>query len=253
MKRVGLLIIGDEILAGHTQDTNTHWLAKRCTDVGLDLRRVETCTDEIADVRDSIRRFLHDVDVDYVITSGGLGPTPDDRTMQGLAEALGVELELTDANRQWMEQHVRKGHEMGYFRVAEPNEGHLKMAHLPAGTKPVPNRYGTCLGALAKHNGRTLWTLPGVPHEFQQMFDDRILPVVETTHPKHVEQVVLYTEESRFFQVLSDLERDFPAVTIGSYPQRGHIIIRASGDEATAKAAIARVKDLGAEYLQAKR
>ncbi len=250
MKRLGLLVIGDEILAGHTQDTNSHWLAKRCTQLGIELRRIETCTDEVDDVESSIRRFLHDLDVDYVITSGGLGPTPDDRTMEGLARALDVQLELTPENKQWMETHVRKGHELGYFRVAEPNEGHMKMAQLPEGSEGVPNRYGTCLGALVRHNDRILVTLPGVPREFEQMFDDRVVPLLESGPPKHVEQVVLYTEESRFFQVLTDLERDFPQVTIGSYPQKGHIIIRASGDEAQAKAAIERVKTLGAEYLR---
>ncbi len=250
MKRLALLVIGDEILAGHTQDTNSHWLAKRCKELGIALRRIETCTDDMPDVVDSIRRMLEDVDVDYVVTSGGLGPTPDDRTMEGLAKALGVDLELTDANWEWMVERVRFGHELGYFKHQEPNDGMRKMALLPQGAEAMPNGLGTCLGAIVRHRGRLLFTLPGVPREFERMFDESVLPLLEVSDPPHVAEQRLYTEESRFFQVLERLEKEFPDVAIGSYPQRGSILIRATGPEAAAEAVIAAVRDAGAEYLE---
>lgn len=250
MKRLGLLVIGDEILAGHVHESNGHWLAKRCKELGIELARIEICTDGLDDLKVSVRRFLHELDLDYVITSGGLGPTHDDRTMDGIAEALGVEAVMEPAWEQWMRERVAYGHELGYFKEKEPNAGMLKMAHLPNGSEAMPNQRGTALGAIIEQDGRLLFTLPGVPAEFERMFDESVLPRLETAPAHHVEELILYTEESRFFEVMRDLESDFAHVTIGSYPQRGHIIVRATGRKADCEAAIARMREAGAEYLE---
>lgn len=247
---LGLLVIGDEILAGHTQDTNTFWLARRCNQLGIAMRRVEVCTDEIEDLDDSIRRFLHDLDLDYVITSGGLGPTPDDRTMEGLAKALDSALVLKPEWEQWMRERVREGHRRGYFDSQEPNPGLLKMAHLPEAAEAMPNHRGTALGAIIRVQGTTLFTLPGVPSEFQLMFEESVLPLLETGEQHHVEELVLYTEESRFYETLVDLDERYPDVSLGSYPHWGYILIRATGPEAEAKALIQQMREAGAAYLE---
>ncbi len=250
MKRLGLLVIGDEILAGHTQDTNSHWLAKRLKAMGVAFARVEVCTDDLDDVEASVRRFLHDLDLDYVITSGGLGPTHDDRTMEGIAAAIGKPLTLTPENKTWMQKHVRRGHEYGYFASTEPNEGHLKMALLPEGAESMPNHMGTCLGAIVTIGDTLLFTLPGVPREFERMFDESIAPRLESATPLHVEELRLYTEESRLYRVLEAAEAAHPGVSLGSYPQRGHILLRATGPEADAKALIAALRSQAAEYVE---
>ncbi len=250
MKRLGALVIGDEILAGHTQESNTHWMAKRLKQHGIQLARVEICTDDVEDIETSVRRFLHDLDLDYVVTSGGLGPTHDDRTMEGIARAVGNDLVLTPDNEAWMKERVRLGHQYGYLQSPEPNAGLMKMAYLPEGADAMPNQVGNCLGAIVSAGGTTLFTLPGVPAEFERMFDESILPRLESSTPDHVEELVLWTEESKFYEVLRDLENDHVDVTIGSYPQKGHIIVRATGPEADAKAAIAAVREAGADYLE---
>lgn len=249
MKRLGLLIVGDEILAGHTQDTNTYWLAKRLKAMGITLARVETITDDLGDIRTSVRRFLHDLDLDYVVTSGGLGPTHDDRTMEGIAAALGVGLERTPENEAWMEARVAEGHRRGYFDRPEPNDGHRKMALLPAGAEAMPNQLGTCLGAIVRRGSTTLFTLPGVPSEFERMFDESVAPLLEGAVPLYVEELVIYAEESRFFRLFEQVEAAH-GVTIGSYPQRGHIIVRATGQEAAAKAAIDAIRTDAKPYLE---
>ncbi len=250
MKRLGLMIIGDEILAGHTQDTNTHWLAGRLKAMGVELARVETITDEVMDIATTAHRFIHDLGLDYIITSGGLGPTPDDRTMEGLARAIGVELELTDANKAWMEEQVKRGHERGYLSSPTPNGGHIKMAMLPRGAEPMPNHVGTCLGAITHTNNVMLFTLPGVPREFERMFDESVAPRLEGSAPPHVEELKLYTEESRFYETLCKLEAAHPDVTIGSYPHRGYIILRATGEEEAAKKVIAQLREEGKDFLE---
>lgn len=256
MKRLGCLIIGDEILAGHVHESNSHWLAKELKPLGIRLARVEVCTDDLPDIEASVRRFLHDLDLDYVVTSGGLGPTPDDRTMEGLARALGVSLGADPEHLAWIRERVAEGHRRGYFDSPEPNAGVLKMAELPEGSRAMPNALGTALGAIvdtqAEPSGRPvrLFTLPGVPREFERMFHEGVKPFMETGRPDHVEELVLYSEESRFFPVLARLEREHPSVMIGSYPQRGHILLRATGPEADAQAVIEALREAGQAFLE---
>lgn len=249
MKRVGLIIIGDEILAGHTQDTNTQWLAKRLKEMGLRLRRVETITDEVDDIEETVRRFMQDLPVDYVITSGGLGPTPDDRTMDGLARAFDVDLEADPKWEDWMRKQVAEGHRRGYFDSEEPNAGIRKMVYLPGEAEAMPNHVGTALGAIMTRGERMLFTLPGVPAEFKRMFEEGVAPRLEASDPDHVEEIKLYTEESRFYELLSDLDARYSSVSLGSYPHRGFIIIRATGPEPLAQEVIAKVRDAGSDYL----
>lgn len=250
MKRLGALIIGDEILAGHTQDTNTHWLAKTLKPMGIALARVEVCTDELPDLQASMHRFLHDLNLDYVITSGGLGPTPDDRTMEALASVLDAPLELRHEHEEWMRARAQKGYDSGRYDSPEPGPGVLKMAKLPKGTKPMPNGAGTALGCVAKINGTILFTLPGVPHEFKRMFLDAVAPQLHTSTPLHTEELVLYSYESRFYEALCQLEEDFPEVTLGSYPMSDHMIVRATGPKDAAKQLINRMREIAAPYLQ---
>lgn len=252
MKTAGALIIGDEILAGHVHESNSHWLAKQLRAMGIVLRRVEVCTDELGDIEKSVRRFLWDLELDYVFTSGGLGPTPDDRTMDGLARALGVPLVAEPEWEAWMRERVREGHARGYFDSPEPNAGLLKMTKLPEGAEAMPNHVGTALGAIVEvePGPTTLYTLPGVPAEFVRMFHECIEDRLEHAEADHVAEQVLHTEESRFHDLLERLEQEHPDVQIGSYPQQGRILIRATGPREAAEAVIGKVREAGREYLR---
>ncbi|HLF16541.1 MAG TPA: competence/damage-inducible protein A [Candidatus Thermoplasmatota archaeon] len=251
MRRLGCLVIADEVLGGHVHESNSHWLAKELRPLGLKLARVEVCSDDLPDIEATVRRFAKDLNLDYVITSGGLGPTPDDRTMQGLAKGLGLRLVLTPENEAWMRERTRIGHRLGYFESPEPNPGLLKMAWLPEGAEAMPNELGTALGAIVTVPPRpvTFFTLPGVPAEFYRMFRESVAPRLARSTPLHVEELVLFTEESRFYGTLAKLEKEFPDVVLGSYPERGQIRIRATGPEKQAKELIARMREAGKAYL----
>lgn len=252
MKRIGVLVIADEVLGGHVHESNSHWLAQQVKPLGVKLARVEICSDELRDIEASVRRFVADLGLDYVVTSGGLGPTPDDRTMEGIARALGLPLVAHAEHVAWMRERTRKGFELGYFKSPEPNEGLLKMTRLPQGAEAMPNDVGTALGAILTIPPRPtlLFTLPGVPAEFYRMFNESVRPRLAPDRPIHSEELVLYTEESRLYEVLRDLEREFADVVLGSYPERGRIVIRATGDEARAKQLIAKMRAAAGEYLQ---
>jgi nicotinamide-nucleotide amidase len=253
MKTMGVLVVGDEILGGHVHESNSHWVAKEVKPMGIALRRVEICTDDLPDIVASVRRFVHDLRFDYVVTSGGLGPTPDDRTMEGLARALDRPLVARPEHVAWMRERARKGHELGYLESPEPNPGLLKMTLLPEGSEAIPNEVGTALGAIATAGPRptTLFTLPGVPSEFYRMFDQGVRPRLAAGSPIHTEELVLHTEESRLFGVLQRLEKAYPDVTLGSYPERGQIRIRAtSPDAARARALIEEMRREAKAYLE---
>ncbi len=251
MKRIGVLVIADEVLGGHVQESNAHWLATQVKPLGVKLARVEVCSDDLPDIERSVRRFLHELDLDFVVTSGGLGPTPDDRTMEGIARALGVPLVAEPEHVAWMRERTRLGFERGYFKSHEPNEGLLKMTRLPKGAQAMPNDLGTALGAIVTAGPRptVLFTLPGVPHEFKAMFDQSVRPRLGADRPIHSEELALYSEESRWFETLARLEKAYPDVVLGSYPERGRIIIRATGEEARAKALIAEMRTAAGEFL----
>src|SRR5688572_9375847 len=209
VKRFGCLVIADEILGGHVHESNSHWLSQQVKPLGLRFARVEVCSDDLPDIVASVRRFVHDLDLDYAVTSGGLGPTPDDRTMEGLAEAIGQPLVTRPEHVQWMRERTAIGHRLGYFDSPEPNDGLLKMCRLPAGAAAMPNELGTALGAIVTAGPKptTLFTLPGVPREFYRMFDQSVRPRLAGGPPLHTEDLVLYTEESRLFGLLARLER----------------------------------------------
>ena len=253
MKRLGVLVIADEVLGGHVHESNSHWLAKEVKPLGIKLARVEIVSDDLPDIVASVRRFVHDLDLDYVVTSGGLGPTPDDRTMQGIAQAVGKPLVLREEHKAWMQERAKTGYKLGYFDSEQPNDGLLKMCWLPEGAEAMPNEYGTALGAILQAGPRptTLFTLPGVPREFYRMFDDSVRPRLARGEPIHTEELVLYAEESRFFPTLVRLEKEFPDVVLGSYPEKGHIVIRATGPQARAAQLIAKMRasDVARPYL----
>jgi molybdenum cofactor synthesis domain-containing protein len=251
-RRLGVLVIADEILGGHVHESNSHWLSQQIKPLGIKFARVEICSDDLPDIVASVKRFVYDLDLDYVVTSGGLGPTPDDRTMEGIAKAVGRPLVLLPEREQWMRDRTRIGKERGYFLDERPNDGLLKMCWLPEGAEAMPNDLGTALGAIVTVGPKptTLFTLPGVPKEFYRMFEQSIRPRLATGRPIHTEELVLFAEESRFFPLLQRLEKAYPDVVLGSYPEDGHIRIRATGDEARAKALIATMRAETTPYHQ---
>ncbi len=255
VKRIGVLVIADEVLGGHVHESNSHWLAEQVKPMGIKLARVEICSDDISDIVASTRRFVFDLDLDYVVTSGGLGPTPDDRTMEGIAKAIGQPLVTTLANLLWMQERTRKGHERGYFQTPEPNAGLLKMTKLPEGAQAMPNEIGTALGAIVTVGPKPtmLFTLPGVPHEFYRMFDESVRPRLAPGEAIHSEELVLHSEESRFYEVLARLEVEFPDVVLGSYPESGQIRIRATGPKGRAQELIGQMREAARDYLGPRR
>ncbi|MGH9878319.1 MAG: molybdopterin-binding protein [Nitrososphaerales archaeon] len=173
-KRLAEIIsVGNELLTGHTLNTNAHWIAKQVTDIGGIVRRVTVVRDEINEIVSSIRESLRR-EVDWIIISGGLGPTYDDKTMQGLAKALGQKLVLS---KEAVAMLKRK-----YSKTLNPSltAARMKMATIPKQAKPLDNPVGHAPAVMVKHGSCTIFSLPGVPKEMMSIFAKHVLPFLKS-------------------------------------------------------------------------
>jgi nicotinamide-nucleotide amidase len=169
MIKASVVTIGNEILSGQTVDTNAAHLSTGLLTIGVPVVSSYTVRDEI----DAIVRGLElaSADADVIITTGGLGPTDDDLTLQALAEFLGVELELRDELLEIIEKFFA-----GIGR--QMSDTNKIQAYIPAGAKALSN-IGTAPGIMAESEGKLFFALPGVPIEMKRMFAESVLPELE--------------------------------------------------------------------------
>jgi molybdenum cofactor synthesis domain-containing protein len=201
-----VLIIGNEILSGRTQDSNIAYLAIGLNKVGI--RLVEARV--IPDVPDTIIATVNEIRAkhDYVFTTGGIGPTHDDITAECVARAFGVKLALDPEAKRRLEARYRS---MG--RPAELNEARLRMAYVPEGATLIDNPISAAPGFQIGN----VFVLAGVPVIAHAMFDsvvDRLTggpPVLSRT-------ITCRLAEGTIAKDLGDIQTDHPDIDIGSYP-----------------------------------
>lgn len=231
-----IIAIGDELLAGFTLDTNSHWLAERLRLLGLPLKRITVVRDRREDIVNQIRCDLADEEVEDVFCSGGLGPTPDDRTLEAVAAALGRELVTWQPVLQRIERRTRLMHEAGLIDSSQVTEGNRRMARIPAGPDHVfRNRRGMAPGVMYRVDGRRLFVLPGVPRELKGIFSEELEPAFLGGGVATVvrELRFMFAVEARFYPVMHELENSHPDVSVGSYPnfQTKELVIRFAGED----------------------
>ena len=167
MSNASIVTIGNELLNGHTTDTNTTYICQQLLSIGIPVVSVYTVGDEISKIVLALKRAAEDADI--VIATGGLGPTDDDITRQAFAEFLNVKLQLDSR----LLEDIRRYFEERNLVMPERN---AIQAHIPQGAEPVENPLGTAPGICARTGNKILFSLPGVPFEMKQMFEATILP-----------------------------------------------------------------------------
>jgi nicotinamide-nucleotide amidase len=167
MSSASIVSIGNELLNGHTTDTNATYICQQLLSIGIPVVSVYTVSDGIAQIVRALKRAAEDADI--VIATGGLGPTDDDLTRQAFAEFLGVELKLNSS----LLDDIRKFFEKRNLPMPERNS---IQANIPAGAEPIENPLGTAPGICARIQNKLLFALPGVPSEMKQMFEASVLP-----------------------------------------------------------------------------
>ena len=234
MPASSIVAIGDELVGGFTLDTNSHWLAERLRLLGFPVKRVTAIRDRPQEIVEQVRRELVDGEITHVFLSGGLGPTPDDRTFAALAEALGRELVVWEETRARIERRVQRMHEAGLLESPDVTEGNLRMARIPAGPAHVfKNKRGMAPGVVYDANGKRVFVLPGVPLEMKSIFTEELETqfLSEGSAPTVRELRFTFAVEARFYPLMRELEEQFPDVSVGSYPnfETKELVIRCLG------------------------
>jgi nicotinamide-nucleotide amidase len=229
--------IGDELVGGFTLDTNSHWLAERLRLLGFPVKRITAIRDRPHEIIEQVRRELADDEVTHVFCSGGLGPTPDDRTFSALAEALGRELTVWDETRARIVRRVQRMHAAGLLDSPDVTEGNLRMARIPAGPAHVfKNRRGMAPGVVYEANGKQIFVLPGVPLELKAIFTEELEPEFLANGSAATVRELRFTfaVEARFYPLMKELEESYPDVSVGSYPnfETKELVIRCLGADA---------------------
>ncbi len=168
-KRAGIISIGNELLSGHTVDTNAAYLGRELLSVDACVTRHWTVPDELDAIAEALT--LATQSCDMVLVTGGLGPTDDDITRQALAKFLGVSLELHED----LLVQLRQFFDTRGYPMPQRNE---IQAHVPVGCEVLPNKMGTAPGIKATCEGVPVYVVPGVPKEMKAMFQAVIRPEI---------------------------------------------------------------------------
>jgi len=197
----GIILIGDEVLSGKVVDENARFLIAELRELGVSLRRVIVIPDVLDEIADTVRDFS--ARYDHVFTSGGVGPTHDDLTMEGVARAFGEAV----LRHPELEQLLRS-----YYgeRLEERN---LRMAEVPAGAHFVHGDHPSW-PVIARKN---VYILPGVPEIFRRKF--KWIRERFREEPYVLRQVFTSSEEGIIAHHLDAVVAAFPGVQIGSYPR----------------------------------
>lgn len=202
-RTAGIIIIGNEILSGKVSDTNAPFLTRELRALGVSLRRIVTIPDEVDEIAAAVRELRARFDV--VFTSGGVGPTHDDVTMEGIARGL----ERRVIRHPEIEVRLRA------FYGDAINEARLKLAEVPEGAELiVDSKLGfptiVCEG---------VYILPGIPELFEQKFLGLRERFADTPYTLRV----VYTRqgEGSIAEYLNATMASFPALMLGSYPKLG--------------------------------
>ena len=237
-----LLVIGNEVLSGRTQDANIRFLANRLGEIGIPLREVRV----IPDVADTIIATVNEVrsKFDHVFTTGGIGPTHDDITSECVAAAFGVPWEKHPEAWPRMEAYYAKTP----GGAAEFNAPRQRMATMPRGATLIDNAVSLAPGFTIGN----VHVMAGVPRIMQSMFDS-LAPRLAGGPPVVSRAVwALGLAEGRIAQGLEAIQTAYPALDLGSYPfyrasGNGVAIVAKGTDRAAAEASIARVTALMVE------
>jgi molybdenum cofactor synthesis domain-containing protein len=240
--QTAIVTVGDELLAGDTENTNATWLCRELTERGVTVTRVLTVPDSVEAIAESVRAYA--AAFDAVVVTGGLGGTPDDLTMDGVAAAFDRPLTPNELARADLERTL----EAVADRYPDLDVDVEAEASIPEGARPLINDAGLSPGCVVENEGSALdsegsapgdedaprdhgrvYVLPGIPGEMKSMFEG-----VADEFAGDVRSRLLYTEEpeANLIPRLAEVRERF-GVQVGCYPDReaGHNRLKLSGSD----------------------
>ena len=237
MIRASLVIIGDEILSGRTEDTNLAYLAKWLGNLGIHLSEVRVVLDDEKEIIESVNTLRKKYD--YVFTTGGIGPTHDDITTDSIAKAFGVETRIDDDALEKMKE---------FLDGKELTEPLLKMLHIPEGGELIYSPATKAPGYKIEN----VFVMAGIPKIMQGMLEG-MYDYLEKGEVVHSRSFDILVGESFFAEKLEEIQQEFQNISIGSYPfsrdgKYGATIVLRSIDDSALDGCEILIKELIAKY-----
>lgn len=196
------IMIGDEILSGRTGDENLNFLASNLTNLGINLKEVRVIPDDEEKIIEAVQILKNEYH--YIFTTGGIGPTHDDITIDAIAKALNDKITLNQQAYKIL---------INYYGPNGVNEARLKMAKLPSKAKLLNNPVTSAPGFMVEN----IIVMAGVPKIMRAMFNSS-LEFLDFGDKILSKEISLNVTESVIAKDLTKLQHDFPNVAIGSYP-----------------------------------
>ncbi len=217
-----IICVGNELLIGKTLNTNAQWMAKQATATGITVKRVTVVADEVNEIANAIREALQRKP-HFTIITGGLGPTFDDKTLEGIAKALNRKLAVNTTALEMVRERYAAYAKEKRTETVELTQARIKMATLPIKAEPVPNPVGTAPGVRADLKQTVLIALPGVPSEMKAIFNETVAPLLKQSSNKSAfYEKGIYVEgvmESSLAPLIAKVMRDNPTVYVKSHPK----------------------------------
>lgn len=219
---IEIVSIGNELLIGRVLNTNAQWLSKRATSLGITVKRVTVVPDDIDETATVIRETLKRKP-QFVLTTGGLGPTFDDKTLESIAKALKRKLEVNqEALNMVKEKYQAYAAKTGSQNV-ELTQPQMKMATIPENATPIRNPVGTAPAVRIDLEETVLIALPGVPREMEAIFEETVAPLLKQAsrgnvfleESLHVDGIM----ESVLAPLIDKAMHDNPEIYIKSHPK----------------------------------
>ncbi len=201
-KTASIIIIGNEILSGRTLDTNSNFMAKELVKRGVDVNDINIIKDNKNAIVDKIKEKKDKYE--FIFTTGGIGPTHDDITVESIGEALNIKLEENKLAKDLLSIHYEKN---------ELNKSRLKMAILPKNSKLIKNPVSLAPGFYLKN----IYVFPGVPKIMQVMFLEFINNFFEENNLPQ-KQISTILPEGVIAEYIEIIQKKNPEIDIGSYP-----------------------------------
>ncbi|MBC7130510.1 nicotinamide mononucleotide deamidase-related protein, partial [Candidatus Bathyarchaeota archaeon] len=214
--KLEIICVGNELLTGKILNTNAQWLAKRATSLGAMVKRITVVGDDVDEIASAVCEALQRKS-NFIIITGGLGPTFDDKTLEGVAKALNRSLVL---NEEALQMVKAKYAEAGELELTSPR---TKMAMLPEGATPLPNPRGVAPGVILKLGDVSVVALPGVPAEMEAVFEASVAELIRNaSEGAAFYEASIYVEdlmESNLAPIIEAVMHDNPYVYIKSHPK----------------------------------
>lgn len=219
-----IITIGDELLIGHTVDTNAAFIASALNSIGISVKRKYIISDKKDEISTHVKQALSEVSI--VLTTGGLGPTNDDITKKVLCELFNTELVLSEEALMQVKQFLE-------IRNLPLNKNNLGQAYIPQACTLLTNKYGTAPGMLFKKSESILISMPGVPHEMISLMTDEVLPAIKSLFSldRIIHKVITVggIAEAVLAEKLSEWENKLPEyIHLAYLPSPGVIKLRLS-------------------------